>query len=128
MRILRRLAVLVLPVVVLMSLGTPAHAALSAYITNAASSGIGIGVIHKWDGSYVHGRYDAILPAGQRTDQYLGWEQADGFYIGPGYCAHLYLHDGTYWLWRDTMQSDRQVKIGPTHGGVWRWKVEAFRC
>jgi hypothetical protein len=48
----------------------------------------GLGVMHNHDGSYTHGKYDAILPYQDWTDLNLGWtDHAAGFYIGPGFCA-----------------------------------------
>ncbi|MGN9910163.1 hypothetical protein ACTMTJ_21675 [Phytohabitans sp. LJ34] len=101
MTYLKRLLLLALPVVAVVSMGTPAIAlpASMSYIYNKPENRIGIGVIYSWPTT---ANYDAILPAGQRTDgPVLDWQGAGGFYIGAGYCADPY-----YFSTRD---------------GGWRW-------
>lgn len=102
-----RFAVLALAVVTAISLGAPASGdsqspeqqAVRSYIYNDIDSPGGIGVINVWDGNYTYGQYDAILPRNQRTDGYpLYWTQAEGFYIGAGYCGRLWYWDGNRWL------------------------------
>jgi hypothetical protein len=100
MKYLKRLLVPALAVVAVVSMGTPANAipASSSYIYNKPENAIGIGVIYSWP---ISGNYDAILPAGQRTDgPVLNWQRAGGFYIGAGYCADPYYFSSADGGWR----------------------------
>ncbi len=121
MKYLRRFAVLVLPVLTALSLcgsanavptgsqspgandgvsasrpTSSAPAALSSYISNQGF--LGVGVIYEGDGKYVHGKYDAILHPGQRTDTNLGWDRAAGFYLGFGSCTGLWVYQHGEWV------------------------------
>nr|SBO92372.1 hypothetical protein BN4615_P1886 [Nonomuraea gerenzanensis] len=89
------LTALALPLVTVMSLGTPAEArpVPLSYIYNKPANQIGIGVYQaRGQRPWTH-----ILPAGQRTDSYLDWQRAGGFYIGPGYCAEPYYFANGDW-------------------------------
>lgn len=143
MRDLRRFAVLALAVVTAMSLGVPASAATNAgsqslapeaadpvsYIWNHSSSQAGIGVMNVWDGSYVHGLYDAALPVNQRTDTHFGWARAEGIYVGPGYCADLWFFNGSVWQY-GTTHGPGQWRVSQSIPGqnVARWYAWQYRC
>lgn len=95
MKFLRKLAVLALPAVAVMSLGAPVNAQSvpSSYIYNKPGNQIGIGVYqNRGQRPWTH-----ILPAGRRTDSHLGWQKAGGFYIGPGHCADPYYYADGVW-------------------------------
>jgi hypothetical protein len=80
--------------------------AISATITPADATGnkknhicvsnesiVPIGVLHTLDGKYSKGTYDAQLSQGRCTNDktYAGafkWDVAEGFLIGPDYCAN----------------------------------------
>ena len=93
-------------------------------ITNA-SSGISIGVVHQYDGSYGHGTYDVLLKPGHDTFHDFGWQSAGGFYIGPGYCAQLWYINVETGKWErggpDTGPGLEQLSDNAT------WKVVAYR-
>ncbi|MGW2291259.1 hypothetical protein [Streptomyces phaeochromogenes] len=101
-----------------------------SYIHNSYASEVGIGVVYETsDGGAI---YDAILPVDRRTDRHLKWAQAEGYYIGPGYCANSY-------FWKDG--KEHQFDLHATgqlytprnlttmdKDGVARWLVHTFRC
>lgn len=149
---LRRLGVLALPVVAAASLIAPASAApatgsphaaadclngVRSYIANykgsEAGAGIGVGVISTWTkaGSvYAKGLYDEVLPVNQRTDCRFGWYDAEGYYIGPGYCAALWAVSvrGKWYIHKLDIPPG-QHKLEPLAGrDVQRWDVQAYRC
>lgn len=112
MKFLRGLAVLVLSVAAASSVSVPAGAAPNIGETSAVGAGssataqrlisyisnenlIGIGVSNDYDGFE---NYDAVLPSRQRTDGYFGWEIAEAYYVGPGYCADSYYLNAE-WKW-----------------------------
>jgi hypothetical protein len=73
--------------------GPTAMAAVTTnYIANG-TAGVGLGVMHVRDGSYVHGSYDAVLPPGAYTDGYFGWTTTAGWFTGAGYCTYQYRND-----------------------------------
>ncbi|MFG1942312.1 hypothetical protein [Nonomuraea sp. NPDC048826] len=113
MRYLKSLAALALAAFAVMSLAAPANAQPArdlgfSYIYNKPENAIGIGVIYKWEGSP---NYHAILPAGKRTDSYLGWQVAQGFYIGPGYCADPYYYANGRWHWYGVTVSNGKFRL-----------------
>jgi hypothetical protein len=84
------------------AVGSPAAAAVDGAGQASAAScqigyniifntgGSGIGVMHLWDGVYgVDGKqkYDAVLSASNDTCSQFRWDEARGFYVGPGACA-----------------------------------------
>jgi hypothetical protein len=120
---LRRLAFLILPAVLVLSMPTGASASAGSRSSDAAggrpaavdaaltaalpttmaatasnfvangTAGVGLGVIHVRDGSYTHGTYDAVLPPNTYTSGYFGWTSTAGWYTGPGYCTYQYRND-----------------------------------
>ena len=164
MKYLKSLAALALPVVAAMSLGVPANAApsndpqlltpgagdtgsdsragspgttaLVSYIYNGTS--VPLGVIYARDGNYKYGNYDEILPAYSRTDgSPLYWNQVDGVYIGPGYCAEMYRWDnanpGWWYHWWSINGNPRGVvkwttaAQDPYNPGTRRYEVRDVR-
>jgi hypothetical protein len=105
MKPLRRLTALALAAVAALSLASaPASAASAApppwsYIHNSSLSAAGVGVIYEWDDGGA--LYDAVLPIDRRTDREFGWAQAEGYYVGSGYCADVgYQKDGTIYAYQ----------------------------
>ncbi|MDG4784634.1 hypothetical protein O7626_01565 [Micromonospora sp. WMMD1102] len=156
MKYLSRLAVLALPVVAAVSLGVAASAAPGtgsqllapasgdtgsasrsgssvaavprSYISNVSAI-VSIGVIKDRDGSYAKGSYDALLPVDRRTDSYLDWDHAQGFYIGPGFCADLFSWNGSTWISSGTVGSGTWWPDQTLPGqSIARWEVLAHRC
>ncbi|MEV0162507.1 hypothetical protein [Nonomuraea fuscirosea] len=135
MKYVRRPALMALPVVAALSAAIPAGAApssgatalrLESYVSNQSS--IGLGVINKLDGSYTHGNYDAILPAGRRTDTYLGWNKADGFYSGAGYCSDVSYWNGSRWVLKGTWLPGLHRLTDDIGQDIKRWEIRAYRC
>jgi hypothetical protein len=111
---------------------TPASAAPPpwSYIHNSAGSAVDIGVIYEWDDGGA--LYDAILPVDRRTDRHLGWVQAEGYYIGPGYCAtSMFTKNNVDYLYQvrahGQLQTPRNAQTTDTDG-VARWWVDVYRC
>jgi hypothetical protein len=78
---------------------SPARAADGNYVWNAGAIG-SLGVIHLYDGDYTHENYDQLLPQGQKSNvKFPTWAYTEGFYVGPGYCAHVYQRAGTSGSW-----------------------------
>jgi hypothetical protein len=149
------LALLALPVIAAMSLGTPASAspnpgslsvaqrvgeAISAPGIDLAEplatvsvvynrGDVGVGVMYVHDGDYAQGRYDAILPVDRQTDSDpLYWDRAEGVWIGNGYCANLRYWQG-YWKDKGGYRGPQDIKLLHVQGeSVSRWEVDAFRC
>lgn len=133
MRPLRSMTALALAVMAAIPFTTtPASAAPPpwSYIHNSYASEVGIGVVYETsDGGPI---YDAILPVDRRTDRHLGWAQAEGYYIGPGYCANSYFQKGgvehPYDLHASgQLYTPRNLTTTDTDG-VARWLVHTFRC
>lgn len=136
---LRRLALLALLLTATVSLGSPTQAAPAdgaaagasachpsptSYISNQGT--VGLGVINDWRGTgnrYTRGLYDAILPVGQRTDCYLGWGQAEGYYIGSGFCAVLKYYDRGWITHSSVTAGQRALPAWPGSASVHRWEV-----
>ncbi|MBQ1023816.1 hypothetical protein [Micromonospora sp. C95] len=90
--------------------------------------GIGIGVISEFDGRYVHGSYDAVLPAKRRTDTWWGWPRAEGVYVGPGWCVNVTQWKGGRWSIVGTKYPGIHY-LGPIGGEkVARYMIDALRC
>ena len=106
------------------------HPIRSGRIYNDDSTvSVGIGAIHLWDCSYGQGRYDGIVPAGSDTWAEFRWDEADGVYIGSGYCA-------TFRYWRGSESSWAAYPGGGTYRGPMQMMfpggganlVTPFRC
>ncbi|MEV6345644.1 hypothetical protein [Actinoplanes sp. NPDC051851] len=106
--------------------GTPAQAnsAGTNYILNGG--GIGVGVMHLWDGSYTQGSYDVVLSAGGYSSSAFGWSYTEGFYIGSGYCSQV---------WYRYTTSDSWARYGSDVGSgqhytsrYYYWKVVPYAC
>lgn len=133
MKPLRSLTALALAVAAALPFtATPASAAPPpwSYIHNSSFSSVGIGVVYETsDGGAI---YDAILPVNRRTDRHLGWAQAEGYYIGPGYCADSYYQIGgvehryDVRVWGQ-LETPRIAATTDTDG-VARWVVVAYSC
>jgi hypothetical protein len=112
----------------------PASAAapLEGYIYNrdswGAGYGIGIGVISDFDGSYTYGRYDRVLPSKQRTDRAWGWPRAQGFYIGPGWCANLAEYKAGKWRVVGTKYSGIHYLPKVAGEQIARYMIDPFPC
>lgn len=133
MRPLRSLTALASAVIAALPFtATPASAAPQplSYIHNSYASEVGIGVVYETsDGGPV---YDAILPVNRRTDRHLQWAQAEGYYIGDGYCANSFYRKGGVEHQYDLhatgqLQTPRNLATTDTDG-VARWLVQTFRC
>ncbi|SNT48981.1 hypothetical protein SAMN05421812_107160 [Asanoa hainanensis] len=128
MRILRSLTVALLVTVGLLSSPAVVQASAKAaipqnYIQNFSET-INIGVIHNFDLNYTHGNYDTLLGPGHRTTEF--WNNAEGFYIGPGWCARLYMFDP----YENSWVYDWYIN-GPTIRSVvpnYSWGVAPVRC
>jgi len=139
MKFLRGLATLVVSVAAASSVSVPASAEpttgkttsaavprLISYITNE-NNNIGIGVSNDYDGFE---NYDAILPPRQRTDSYFGWEIAEAYYVGPGYCADsYYLNANWKWTFYATTHGPATIALPQfiTGQDVARWAVRDIR-
>ena len=90
-------------------------------------SSVGIGVVKDWRNPP---RYDRILPVGANwSNEYFGWEDTDGFYIGSGYCASVYTYfwDYGYFRYAYTVgQGYHQIHDGGVDGGA--LGVKAYHC
>jgi hypothetical protein len=144
MKFLRKLAVLVLPVVAAITLVGPASAApttgsasstgssataLEGYIYNRWSRGLG--VISTWRGLgnlYDLQLYDAVLPSKRRTDTAFGWSRAQGYYIGPGYCAAVWGWTGSAWTYFETRGSGQHRLPYNNYDPIQRFEVQSHPC
>ena len=135
----KKLALAIPLIVAAMLLPMPATAApqaVTSYIYNrdnhnGVATGISIGVISIWDGRYVvPGKYDALLPSKQRTDTAPGllWNRADGYYIGPGWCANVTFSQGGYWYWYQNVGAGIYQLSDITGESVDRWMLDPYRC
>jgi hypothetical protein len=138
MKFLRGLALLVVSVAAVSSVSVPASAEpntdkttsvaaqrLISYISN--ENNIGIGVSNDYDGFE---NYDAVLPARQRTDGYFGWEIAEAYYVGPGYCADSYYLNASWkWDFYATTHGPATIALPQFIAGqdVARWAVRDVR-
>jgi len=108
------------------------NAGARGYISNP--SPVGIGVIQDWRGFgtiYGRGLYDAVLPAGQRTDcaAGFGWYDAEGYYIGPGYCAEVrYYNNGRFRDYELVAGGQHPLPPWSWSDPVHRWEVDPYRC
>ena len=85
---------------------------LQGAISNAASSGVGVGVIHFADGNCTYGTHDTVLPAGEDTFHYqpIRWSEVAGVWVGRGYEATITGGPG-----------NRSYYIGPESWNVDPW-------
>ncbi|GAA5183544.1 hypothetical protein GCM10023322_23070 [Rugosimonospora acidiphila] len=98
----------------------------SNYILNCTYE-FGLGVMHLKDNAYTHGTYDAALPGeGAATDTYFGWQNAAGWYNGPGYCTSQARSDdgGRTWRWQEPDLGPGQHFIG----GATDYQVFSYKC
>jgi hypothetical protein len=145
MKFLRGLAVLAVSVVAASLVNAPASAEPNTGVTTSAvgagssaaaqrlisyisnENNIGIGVSNDYDGFE---DYDAILPARQRTDGYFGWEIAEAYYVGLGYCADsYYLNANWKWVFYATTHGPATIALPQFIVGqdVARWAVRDVR-
>lgn len=104
---------------------SPAQAAgTTNYIENM--SGINIGVMHLFDGDYTNTWYDQLLPAQRRSDRiFPTWSQTQGFYIGPGYCAEMWVKNQYTDGWVHQTQRIKGGYQQPTDP-AYDWRVRAY--
>ncbi|URM97342.1 hypothetical protein LUW76_24975 [Actinomadura madurae] len=131
MRPPRRLTALGLAAIAVLSLTTPPASAaeVQSYIHNSVYNPVGIGVIYDWDDGGA--LYDRILPVGRRTDREFGWVQAEGFYIGPGFCAwSYYKKNGQEYGYHQSERGQLRTPTTPEFqdsDGIARWQVTLYQ-
>lgn len=100
---------------------------LEGYISNPGD--VGVGVIKAWRGEhypYANGLYDNILMPGKRTDCDLRWVRAQGYYVGPGYCAYLSKWNGSRWVYNHNSGHGQWALPHIAGQSVQRWEVRAY--
>ncbi|MGB4768161.1 MAG: hypothetical protein WBP22_02780 [Candidatus Saccharimonas sp.] len=83
------------------------------YLKNTGK--VGIGIIGSWGQSY-----SKILQPGEASTKYF--QDTDGFYIGPGYCARTSLWVGRAYKYKYYGSGNHKINDAAN------WNISAYRC